>query len=224
MRTAHPTRNCGRGPCGDPCRGRGAAAEEPASKVDTWRWVYAPLNFQVNASVDELLALMKRAKADGYTGVLVTDSKFGHMADRPANYYANLERTRKAAADLGLELIPACCPVGYSNDALQNNPNLAEGIAVKAAPFIVRGQSAALADTANLLPGGKVEEAKAGKLAGWDFMDGPGVSIVQDTATKHDRDAASIKSHPARARLASSNAPPGRRLAVSASTADWPRT
>jgi hypothetical protein len=161
------------------------AAEPPASKPDTCRWVYAPLNFQVDARVDDLLALMKRAKADGYTGVLITDSKFGRMADRPANYYANLERTRKAAADLGLDLIPACCPVGYSNDALQNNPNLAEGIAVRDAPFIVRGKEAVLADRENLLPGGEFEEAKGGNLTGWDFLDGPGVSIIQDAATKH---------------------------------------
>ena len=150
-----------------------------------WRWVYFPLNFQVNERVDELLALMKRAKAAGYTGILFTDSKFGRLEGRPPNYYANLERTRKTAADLGLELIPCVCPVGYSNDILQNNPNLAEGIAVRDAPFIVRGKEAVLADRDELLPGGAFEEAKNGKLSGWDWMDGPGQSIVQDTATRH---------------------------------------
>jgi hypothetical protein len=165
--------------------GGAPAADLPASKPDSMRWVYAPLNFQVDARVDKLLALMKRAKDAGYTGLLVTDSKFGHMADRPANYYANLERTRKAAAELGLELIPACCPVGYSNDALQNNPNLAEGIAVRDAPFIVLQGEAVLADTKNLLPDGSFEDFRGNKWTGWDFVDGPGVSTVQDKTTKH---------------------------------------
>ena len=44
-----------------------------------------------------------------------------------------------------------------------------------------------LADRENLLPGGKFEEAKGGKLAGWDFLDGPGVSIIQDTADEARR-------------------------------------
>jgi len=159
-----------------------AAAQAPRMP---WRWVYHPINFQVNERVDELLALMKRAKAAGYTGFLITDSKFGRLEGRPQNYYANLERTRKTAADLGLELIPCVCPVGYSNDILQNNPNLAEGIAVRDAPFIVRGREAVLAERDELLPGGALEEAKNGKLSGWDWMDGPGQSIVQDTATNH---------------------------------------
>jgi hypothetical protein len=169
----------------------GAAADLPApAKPESLRWVYAPLNFQVDAAVDDLLTLMKRAKAAGYTGLLITDSKFGRMADRPAHYYVNLERTRQAAAALGLELIPACCPVGYSNDVLQNNPNLAEGIAVRDAPFIVQGKEAVLADRENLLPGGGFEELKGGKFAGWDWTDGPGVSTVQDAAVRHGGAAA----------------------------------
>ena len=161
-----------------------ACAETPPAPTK-WQWVYAPVNFQVDARVDELVALARRAKAAGYNGLLVTDSKFGRLEGRPANYYANLARFKKAADELGLDIIPAVCSVGYSNDILQNNPNLAEGIAVRDAPFIVRGKEAVLADRENLLPGGAFEQAGPKGFTGWDWMDGFGQVIVQDTAVKH---------------------------------------
>ena len=164
----------------------GAVAQAEAPPAPTkWQWVYAPVNFQVDARVDELLALAKRAKAAGYNGLLVSDSKFGRLQERPANYYANLARLRKTAGELGLDLVPAVCPVGYSNSILQNNPNLAEGIAVRDAPFVVRGREATLADRDNLLPGGSFEQAGPRGFTGWDWMDAFGQSITQDTAVKH---------------------------------------
>ena len=169
-----------------------AQAEAPAPTPVKWQWVYAPCNFQVDKSVDDLIALGKRAKAAGYNGMMVTDHKFGRIQDRPANYYTNLERTHKAAADIGIELIPCVMPVGYSNSILINNPNLAEGIAVRDAPFVVRGQEAVLAERDNLLPGGTFEDATPKGFAGWDWMDGFGQSTFQDRAVKHGG-AASIR-------------------------------
>jgi hypothetical protein len=161
-----------------------AQAEAPPTPMK-WQWVYAPCNFQVDARVDELLALAKRAKAAGYNGLLIADSKFGRLQERPANYYANLARLKATAEELGLDLIPCVCPVGYSNSILQNNPNLAEGIAVREAPFTVRGREAVLADRDNLLAGGSFEQAGPKGFAGWDWMDAFGQSIVQDTQAKH---------------------------------------
>ena len=160
---------------------RGEAPPAPTK----WQWVYAPCNFQVDARVDELLALAKRAKAAGYTGLLVTDSKFGRLQERPKNYYANLARFKTVADELGLDIVPAVCHVGYSNNTLQNDPNQAEGLAVRDAPFIVRGKEAVLADRENLLPGGGFEQAGPKGFTGWDWMDSFGQVIERDTAVKH---------------------------------------
>ena len=81
---------------------------------------------------------MKRAKKAGYTAVVVTDTKFARLADRngdrPPSYFSNLRRTAQAADELGLEIIPMVGSFGYSNDILQNDPNLAEGLAVRRLP------------------------------------------------------------------------------------------
>jgi hypothetical protein len=164
--------------------GLAPAADSPAADAP-WLWVYAPTNFQVDANADHLIELIRRAGKAGYTAVVVTDSKFGRMGNRPANYYDNLRRTAKAAEEADVEIIPMVGSFGYSNDLLQNDPNLAEGIAVRDCPFVVHDGRAVQADDANLLPAGDFETFKGDSLAGWDYIDGPGKSTFADAEVKH---------------------------------------
>jgi hypothetical protein len=56
----------------------------------------------------------------------------------PARYFENVARVKAAAKETGIELVPALFGVGYSNDLLSNDPNLAEGLPVKDALFVVK--------------------------------------------------------------------------------------
>lgn len=167
----------------------GCASAEQEAKLFQWKWVYAPLNFQANKEVNELISLMRRAEMAGYNGVVITDWKWGRFAGRPAHYYANLRRTKKAADEIGIELIPGVMGVGYSSSILSNNPNLAEGIAVKDCTFVVKNGKATVANSSNLLPFGGFEEAKDNRPLGWDWVDGPGKSLFHDRAIKQTGDA-----------------------------------
>ena len=101
-------------------------------------WLYYPTNFQVAENVDKLAPVWDRAAKAGYTHVLVVDSKFAKLGDVPDFYFKNLERAKQTARRLNLKLVPAAFPVGYSNDLLWHDPNLAEGLPVKDALFVVR--------------------------------------------------------------------------------------
>jgi hypothetical protein len=76
-----------------------AHSESPSAKEAPWLWVYAPTNFLVNDNVDRLIELMARAKKAGYTSAVVTDAKFGRLADRngdrPPRYFENLRRQNR---------------------------------------------------------------------------------------------------------------------------------
>ncbi len=149
------------------------------------RWVYISCNFQVDAKVDEILAVLRRAAAAGYNGAVITDSKFGRLQERPANYYANLDRLRRTADELKLELIPCVMPVGYSNSILQNDPNLAEGLPVRGAELRVRDGKATPAEPRNQLPFGDMEQSRDNKILGWDWIDGPGKTSFSDRTVHH---------------------------------------
>jgi hypothetical protein len=118
-----------------------------ASAADRQLWIYCPTNLLVDGNIDKLDQLWKRAHAAGYTHALLADSKLARLDMLESNtrhYQSNLKRTLKVAADDGLTLIPAVFPIGYSNDILGHDPNLAEGLPVKQTPFVVHSDTAAV--------------------------------------------------------------------------------
>jgi hypothetical protein len=99
----------------------------------------------------------------GYSHALISDSKFGHLGDLPIpdRYFANLQRLKRVAADLKMELVPGVFPIGWSNDLLWHDPNLAEGLPVRDQLFVVQGGEARLAaDPPVSLPGGDFSNLK----------------------------------------------------------------
>ena len=129
------------------------------------RWVYIPANFQVEAEAARVNGLLERAAAAGYTHALVQDSKFSRLTTVTRQYFPNVETVKATAKRLGIEIVTAVFPVGYSNDLLFHDPNLAEGLPVKDALFEVKdGIAKIVEDPPVTLPG-------TASRAGWDFVD-----------------------------------------------------
>jgi hypothetical protein len=102
-------------------------------------WLYYPTNLLVEKNLDKLQEVWARAAKAGYTHVLLSDSKFSRLPDMDKRYFDHCERVKRVAAELRLTLVPALFSVGYSNDLLSRDPNLAEGLPVKDALFVVSG-------------------------------------------------------------------------------------
>ncbi len=148
-------------------------------------WIYCPTNLMVDANVQKLRQLWTRAAAAGYTHVLLADSKFGRLhADGalPAKYFDNVRQVKRIAAECGLTLVPSLFDVGYSESLLFNDPNLAEGLPVKEAVFVVHdGQAKLVADPAAALK------------AKWDWKD--------DSVKMLDDHTAQVRDNPGNARM-----------------------
>jgi len=88
-------------------------------------------------------------------------------------------------------LIPSVFSVGYGGGILSHNRNLAEGLAVEDAPFVVKGgQAEFFPDTTVQIVNGGFEEAKGNQLKGYNFHDQPGEVSFVDTDIKHSGKAA----------------------------------
>ncbi len=107
-------------------------------------WLYHSANLWVDANIDRIESVWRRAVKAGYKKVLLADSKFAKLDDMDARYFKNIERVRKLAVELGLEIVPALFSLGYSNDLLWHDPDLAEGLPVKDSLFVVKGGEARL--------------------------------------------------------------------------------
>lgn len=104
--------------------------------------VYYNANLLVDHLVDDLEKLLRRAATAGYTGAVLSDVKFARLGDMPPAYFRNLDRVKRIAAETGIEIIPTLFPIGYSEGLLAHDPNLAEGLPVHDAPFVVTGGAA----------------------------------------------------------------------------------
>lgn len=153
------------------------AAAEPGSL--TRRWVYLQTNLLVDANLAKAEAMLARAAAAGYNGVVVTDSKFCRWDGLPAAYAAHVAQFAAACRRLKLAVIPCVFPMGWSNDLLGRAPDLAAGLPVIDAPFIVRAGHLVPEPEPGLANAG-FEIAKGPAPAGWNFVDLPGRISVLD--------------------------------------------
>src|ERR1043166_1972924 len=159
--------------------GRAAALE---------KWIYCSDNLWVDKNIDDLEGLLRRAAKAGYTHVLLSDSKFSKLGDMDGRYFRNIERVKKIAAELKLEIVPALFSIGYSNDLLWHDPNLIEAMPVRDALFVVQhGQARVELEGATRLKGGDFSD-----LTQWDWKDAGvqpdhGTALIRDPHGKQAR-------------------------------------
>src|SRR6186997_795118 len=95
----------------------------PATAEVKQFWVYKATNLLVDANVADVTALLQRSKACGVTHMLLTDSKFSRLGEMDPRYFKNAAAVRAAAKEAGIAIVPAVCPIGYSNDLLNHDPS-----------------------------------------------------------------------------------------------------
>jgi hypothetical protein len=118
--------------------------------------------------------------------MVLADYKFNVLDRLPPRYFKNVARVQKAAAAAGVEIIPTVCPIGYSAGLLAHEPNLAEGLPVRDAPFVARGGLAVPApDAAPRFVNGDLEDVSGDRFRGWPHQDEPGQSTFVDRAIVH---------------------------------------
>lgn len=154
------------------------------------RWVYIQNNFQVQSNVERVNGILDRAKAAGYNGAVFADVKFGRLDDGsliPA-YYSNLRAVLDHARALDFEVYPATADFGYSSALLWHDPNLAEGLPVRDAPFLATGGRLVPREDPPLqLANADFEALPAAghQFPGWAFQDAPGQATFVDREVKH---------------------------------------
>ncbi len=119
-------------------------------------WLYQQTNLLPDANIQTTEALWQRVAKAGYTHILLADSKFARLGDLGTStqtYMAHLNRLRETAKRLNLQIVPAGFDIGYSNNLLWHDPNLAEGLPVRNALFVVKaGEARLVADPPVSLP------------------------------------------------------------------------
>ncbi|MGA2064883.1 MAG: hypothetical protein ABSG86_07940 [Thermoguttaceae bacterium] len=148
-----------------------------------YRWVFTMTNLAREEALQKTIDLVHRAKQAGYNGIFVADSKFAKFQLQEKFYARNVHRLRQACTEQQVQLTVDVCPMGYAAEFLAADPNLAEGMPVRNAAFVVQdGKLLPRDDVARLL-NGSLEQWNRGSPAGWT-VDQPGkVSFKDDDVT-----------------------------------------
>ncbi len=156
--------------------------------ADRFVWIFG-WGLQKDSEVPEITKVLQTAHEHHFNGAVMS---FGMdtLCKQSPDYFRRLDELKKACDQNRLELIPAIFSVGYGGGALSHNRNLAEGVPVQDAPFLVKGDEARLV-TPNepLFKNGGFEQFDGNKLKNYEFHDQPGEISFVDSQIKHSGDA-----------------------------------
>ncbi len=152
--------------------------------TDRFVWVFG-WNLEQDGDVPEVVRVLDAAGQHGCNGAVLS-AGLDSLSQKSPDFFRRLELVRQACERNHLELIPAFFSIGYGGGFLTHNPNLAEGLAVKDAPFVVRNGQGRLEDSNSVsLVNGGFEEFSGNRFKGFNFHDQPGEVSFVDTEIKH---------------------------------------
>jgi len=154
----------------------------PQGKVYPNRWVYVSRSLSSDRDVEDIREIARTAAEHGLNGIAFAGG-LDRLDLQPPAYFDRLRQVKHICDDYQLELIPEFFSVGYGSSIISHNRNLAEGISVKDALFVVaRGEARLFPDPPVAFVNGGLEEYEGNRLQGWRFHDQPGEVSFIDTA------------------------------------------
>jgi hypothetical protein len=108
----------------------------PAEKVFPHRWVYISRRLRSDQDVEDIRQLARTASENGLNGVLFA-AGLDSIDLQPPEYLARLEKVKEIFRESHLEMIPNVFSAGYGGGILSHDKNLAEGLPVKDALYVV---------------------------------------------------------------------------------------
>jgi hypothetical protein len=160
-----------------------------ADYPDRFVWIFG-WNLGKDSDVTEITKVLTAAGEHGLNGAVVS---FGldTLCKQDADYFRRLAAIQRVCESNKLDLIPAVFSIGYGGGILSHDPNLAEGLPVTDAPFLVKdGEAAFVPDTAARLVNGDFEHFSGNQFTDFGFCDQPGEVSFADVEVKHGGRAA----------------------------------
>jgi hypothetical protein len=153
-----------------------------------YRWVYVSKPLRADSDVGDINDIVKTASEHGINGMVLA-AGLDRLNLLRADYFRRLGQVKQICSKYNIEIIPAIFNVGYASSILAHDKNLAAGIIVKDALFVVQDDRAHLAaDGPSQIVNGGFEKYVGNRFTGYRFHDEPGqVSFVDKDVFKSGR-------------------------------------
>ncbi len=108
-----------------------------------YRWVYVSRSLHSDSDVADINSIVKTASEHGLNGMLLA-AGLDNLDLQPPEFFKRLDQVKQICTQRNIEIIPTGFSVGYGGSVLSHDKNLAAGIAVKDALFVVENGTAHL--------------------------------------------------------------------------------
>jgi hypothetical protein len=146
------------------------------------RWVFVSHSPRSDEEVATIERIVQTGSEHGFNG-MVLSAGLDRLEQQSPAFLQRLAKVKEFCQARGVEIIPNIFSAGYGSSVLAYNRNLAAGIPVKDAPFLVKGGAASLSpDRPVHVVNGGFEQYQGNQFQGYRFHDRPGeVSFVDST-------------------------------------------
>src|ERR1035437_9614413 len=129
----------------------------PAGKPLPLRWVYISSRLRSDQELEEIRQLARTASENGLNGVLFA-AGLDSIDLQPPDYLSRLQKVKEIFGQYHLEMIPNIFSAGYGGGILSHDKNLAEGLPVKDARYVVGNGEARIEPEVPVASGGPAVE------------------------------------------------------------------
>lgn len=163
----------------------GAAFAQDDKQIYPNRWVYVSRGLGADSDVADIRAIAETGAQHGLNGMVLA-AGLDRLDLQNQAYFRRLREVKEILDANAIELIPIIFSAGYGGSVISHNRNLAEGLAVKDAPFRVRNQEARLeTDPAVALVNSGFEDYSGNTARAYAFHDRPGEVSFVDNEVMH---------------------------------------
>jgi len=136
-------------------------------KVYPYRWVYVSRSLEDDSHVEDIRGIVQTAAEHGLNGIALAGG-LDQLDLKDADYFRRLEQVKEICQQAGVDIIPVIMSVGYGGAVLAHNKNLAAGLPVKDALFVVEnGEAHLVADPPVSITNGGFEDHQGDRVAGY---------------------------------------------------------
>ncbi len=134
-----------------------AGVAAPADKPLEHRWVYVSRGLRSDQDVEDIRQIARTASENGLNGIMLA-AGLDTISLKPPEYLARLDKVKEICRGYHLEIIPSIFAAGYGSAILAHDKNLAEGLPVKDALYVVKNGEAHLEPEVPVADGGPAVE------------------------------------------------------------------
>ncbi len=144
------------------------------------RWVYVSRSLNRDSDIVDIKSIVKTAAESGLNG-MVLSAGLDRLDHQSQGYFARLEQVRSVCKQNNIEIIPIIFSVGYGGSVLAHDKNLAAGMPVRDALYVVEnGRANFAADSPAIITNAGFEKYEGNRLMGYRFNDRPGEVSFMD--------------------------------------------